>query len=315
MRALVMAGVCALGACVAPTEHRCADDGDCDGRVGGRCEPTGYCSFTDVAGCVRGYPAPGPLAGACVVDGEDDGDSDGVADAIDNCPDLANADQHDEDADQRGDACDNCPVSAVPSQANVDGDELGDACDPRSGGAPNRLVLFDPLTPASAAAWTTFSGLAFEGDDLVVSPSQAVGYRRYEVPAGVDPGAVIFTSQFDVTQLGASAAFGVAAPFTATGLVGCAIANTTPASLVLVDIDGGMVAQTDLARFAGPLGVGSAVVAYWPGGSGGSGACGAALGMDQTEGVFMAPRPANQQAGVFAQDVDARVRYLYAYTP
>ena len=112
-----------------------------------------------------------------------------------------------------------------------------------------------------------------------------------------------------------SAALGVAAPFTATGLVGCAIANTTPASLVLVDIDGGMVAQTDLARFAGPLGVGSAVVAYWPGGSGGSGACGAALGMDQTEGVFMAPRPANQQAGVFAQDVDARVRYLYAYTP
>jgi hypothetical protein len=40
-----------------------------------------------------------------------DADGDGVPDATDNCPSVANADQADTDADGRGDACDPCPIT------------------------------------------------------------------------------------------------------------------------------------------------------------------------------------------------------------
>jgi len=76
-----------------------------------------------------------------------DTDGDGVADAVDNCPDDANADQTDTDGDGIGDACDptptgdadedgiddaedNCPNVANPDQTDTDGDGIGDACDP-----------------------------------------------------------------------------------------------------------------------------------------------------------------------------------------
>jgi hypothetical protein len=38
-----------------------------------------------------------------------DADADGVADLMDNCPGVANADQSDRDGDHRGDACDPRP--------------------------------------------------------------------------------------------------------------------------------------------------------------------------------------------------------------
>ncbi len=72
-----------------------------------------------------------------------DADGDGVLNAADNCPLLANADQADTDADGAGDACDpdddgdavpdagdNCPTVPNPGQADADGDGSGDACDP-----------------------------------------------------------------------------------------------------------------------------------------------------------------------------------------
>ena len=75
-------------------------------------------------------------------EGPIDADGDGVADATDNCPDVANTDQRDNDADRRGDVCDgdddndgvadsadNCALSDNPGQSDDDFDGHGDACD------------------------------------------------------------------------------------------------------------------------------------------------------------------------------------------
>jgi MBG domain-containing protein/thrombospondin type 3 repeat protein len=71
-----------------------------------------------------------------------DGDSDGVPNAVDNCPFISNPDQADLDRDGAGDACDpdddgdgaadvvdNCPVLANPTQLDEDRDGTGDACE------------------------------------------------------------------------------------------------------------------------------------------------------------------------------------------
>lgn len=77
---------------------------------------------------------------------DQDGDGDGILDAVDNCPSTANPAQADGDGDGIRDACDpvndldtdgdgildavdDCPGTANPAQADVDGDGIGDACD------------------------------------------------------------------------------------------------------------------------------------------------------------------------------------------
>ncbi len=59
----------------------------------------------------------------------DDSDCDGVADAVDNCPDDFNPQQEDYDGDGVGDECDNCYAVWNPDQSDLDFDFVGDVCD------------------------------------------------------------------------------------------------------------------------------------------------------------------------------------------
>lgn len=59
----------------------------------------------------------------------DDFDTDGIVDAEDNCPEVANGDQLDFDEDGVGDACDNCIEKANADQLDTDGDLYGNVCD------------------------------------------------------------------------------------------------------------------------------------------------------------------------------------------
>lgn len=84
--------------------------------------------------------------GICPTPDDIDTDRDGLADRLDNCPNLANPDQINSDKDEFGDACDsfidsdddkdnvfntkdNCPSIPNPSQRDVDGDGVGNLCD------------------------------------------------------------------------------------------------------------------------------------------------------------------------------------------
>lgn len=58
-----------------------------------------------------------------------DRDRDGLRNASDNCPAVANAAQTDTDQDGVGDACDSCTLIANDTQLDTNGDGFGNACD------------------------------------------------------------------------------------------------------------------------------------------------------------------------------------------
>lgn len=69
--------------------------------------------------------------------GGSDADGDGVADAADNCPHVANPDQADADGDGVGDACDLCPNTPAGDSVLTDGCSLSQKC-PCDGPTPDR---------------------------------------------------------------------------------------------------------------------------------------------------------------------------------
>ena len=83
--------------------------------------------------------------GSAIDDADTDGD--GVADATDDCPLVADPAQTDGDGDGVGQACDSCPLVSDPAQVDSDVDGTGDLCDLDDG-----LLWFGALT-RSAQSW------------------------------------------------------------------------------------------------------------------------------------------------------------------
>jgi hypothetical protein len=83
---------------------------------------------------------------------------------------------HDEDADGVDDACDVCPHIA-DDQTDSDGDGVGDACDP-SPLPKEHIELFDPFT-SMLASWSYNGGEVFTGDAIWL-PSTTVGASMRE---------------------------------------------------------------------------------------------------------------------------------------
>ena len=145
-----------------------------------------------------------------------DDDNDGVLDANDNCPLVANVNQADNDGDGIGDVCDpdddndgildgadNCPKTANANQADADHDGAGDVCDASCGKDNNKVRIchngneicvdanavqshlnhgdkIGPCTYAPCKGGNDFS------KPVVLSPTQAPGkwYTDRYAPAG-----------------------------------------------------------------------------------------------------------------------------------
>jgi thrombospondin type 3 repeat protein len=92
-----------------------------------------------------------------------DSDGDGVPQACDNCPTIANPGQQNGDTDGLGDACDNCPLLSNADQTDFDADAIGDVCDPCTDTDGDGLE--NPGFPASTCE--------HDNCPLVSNPSQA----------------------------------------------------------------------------------------------------------------------------------------------
>lgn len=92
-------------------------------------------------------------------------------------------DTHDEDDDGVADACDRCPGIA-DAQADADGDGVGDACDP-SVTAANQLALF--ISFAGQETWRTVNGNWLRDGESLVYDSVSLGVYGITLYQGATP--------------------------------------------------------------------------------------------------------------------------------
>lgn len=167
---------------------------------------------TCCAACSFDPPEPFGAAGdAGTGDGQPgDRDGDGIADAADLCPDIADPMQRDHDGDLRGDACDRCPHLAGPTDPDRDGDGVGDACDPdpdMSGDARALWIGFypeDAARIADPAQWIQVGAWSVTEDGWVRVVAAGVDILRSTL--AVQRAAVWSRIRFEDTSDGSTAA-------------------------------------------------------------------------------------------------------------
>ncbi len=134
-----------------------------------------------VAWCRDNIDLRQDLVDVCAEKGGDS-DSDGVCDADDNCPLVANLEQAETDSDGDGiiDACDLCPNDPTPESKDSDHDGIGDRCDndtdndgctddvdqhPNSSQELLHIVVNPLCHPAAINVWG-FEGQDTDGDGI-----------------------------------------------------------------------------------------------------------------------------------------------------
>ena len=139
------------------------------------------------------------------------------------CPSVASG--PDEDSDGCADATDNCPGIYNPAQDDGDGDQVGEACDPHPGTPGDAIVsraMFEGniiaggWVPSSAAVWTFANGTAINDADTSLShssigaagsfPTVEIGFTAITFPelaslrvtmTGATPGSVVCHTDYN----------------------------------------------------------------------------------------------------------------------
>ena len=148
---------------------------------GAPCSATEPCPIEQM--CIAGTCRVGSAHTDAAGDGPiNDMDRDGIADEIDNCPNVANTDQANEDGDKLGDACDPCPIIANDNPIDSDGDHVADECDPHSTVVGDTLAAFSGFpNGAVPPTWMKVGGIMAEGADVQIA-SGANNYASVMAP-------------------------------------------------------------------------------------------------------------------------------------
>jgi hypothetical protein len=168
-----------------PSKPACPDGQSCIYHGGYTCQPLGTLPDIDAA-----------------IDALPDQDGDGVPDATDNCPGVANPLQENEDGDRFGDACDPCPPIADDQPLDSDGDGVADACDPNPSTAGDAILLFEGFHHGVPAGWTALGTWTANGDDVVGAPPGSGPAGTLSPPAGNSGHLTVSTNLTFVTELG-----------------------------------------------------------------------------------------------------------------
>lgn len=202
--ALAAVVMCGCYAPQPPAGAPCDDDHPCP--TGQSCV-VGHCSFGGSGIDARGNDAPGPDGPASDVD------ADGIANAMDNCPMTANADQGNEDGDPLGDKCDPCPIDPANPPVDPDNDGVSDSCDPRPTTAGDTILVFEGFHAGVPSNWQVVGTTMQSGDDIVMVG--AAGNSGALIPPITAPvsGTVSMRGKVTATVGANDAAFAVTMPY------------------------------------------------------------------------------------------------------